>query len=81
MAKGKKDFKALATSLVKEVEELEKNLQELKENIDLLQNGEVWDGMNALNTNKALSGHYDHNMVLLENVKKCSEYINSVANE
>ena len=73
MAKGNKDYKALAETLEKEVKKLEKNLSELKENIDLLQNGDeeglFWDGNNALSSNKALLGHYDHDMVLLENVK------------
>ena len=80
-----KDYKALAETLEKEVKELENNLKELKDNIDLLQNGDneglYWSGDVALSTNKALLGHYDHDMVLLENVQKCSEYINSVANK
>ena len=39
------------------------------------------NGITLKTTNNALLGHYDHDIVLLENVKKCSEYINSVANK
>lgn len=76
------ELEVLSLEFQKEVVTLEQCLKNLKENIELLQNGDVnglcWNGENALNANKALVGHYDHDVVLLENVKKCSDYIESV---
>ncbi len=88
MAKKKEkntDLQLLSLELQSEVAVLDHCLKLLKSNIDLLQNGDskglCWNGENALKTNKALVGHYDHDMVLLENVKKCSQYIESVASK
>lgn len=87
MAKSvsKKELLSLSLELQSEVAVLEHCLKLLKNNIDLLQNGDdeglCWNGENALNINKSLVGHYDHDMVLLENVKKCSEYIEKAANK
>lgn len=87
MAKSvsKKELHSLSLELQSEVAVLEHCLKLLKSNIDLLQNGDneglCWNGENALNINKSLVGHYDHDMVLLENVKKCSEYIEKAANK
>lgn len=79
------DLYSLSLELQSEVAVLEHCLKLLKGNIDLLQNGDekglCWNGENALNVTKALVGHYDHDMVLLENLKKCSEYIDTVANK
>lgn len=72
----------LSSQLQKEIIKLEKNLKSLEENISLLQKGDeqglYWNGENSLKTNKALQGHLNHNLVLLENLKKCSEHINSL---
>ena len=75
----------LSLELQKEVMVLRQGLNLLKENIDLLQNGDskglFWNGENALNISKSLLGHYDHDKVLLDNVLKCSEYLDSLANK
>ena len=85
MAKKKNELSLLSMELQSEVAVLAHCLKLLKTNIDMLQNGDnkglCWNGENALNTNKSLLGHYDHDMVLLENVKKCAEYIESVASK
>lgn len=87
MAKKKdlNDIQILSLELQKEVVILKQCLKLLKDNIDLLQNGNedglFWNGENAVNASKALLGHYDHDMVLLENVTKCSEYLESLANK
>ncbi len=79
----KKDLHALSLELQSETAVLKHCLSLLKENIDMLQNGDgkglCWNGENALKVNKALVGHYDHDLVLLDNIKKCSEYIESLA--
>lgn len=79
------DLHLLSLQLQSEVAVLDHCLKLLKENIDLLQTGDgkglCWNGENALTVNKSLVGHYDHDMVLLENVKKCSEYIESKASK
>ena len=76
------ELEVLSLEFQKEVVTLEQCLKNLKENIELLQNGDTnglcWNGENALKANKALVGHDDHDVVLLENVKKCSDYIESV---
>ena len=76
------DKDKLATDLRKAVLDLEKNLNKLQEDISKLQQGDgkdlYWNGENAIKVNKALMGHLDHDKVLLENVKKCSEYMNSL---
>lgn len=82
---NKNDLRLLSLELQSEVSVLKHCLDLLKENIDSLQNGDgkglCWNGENALNINKALLGHYDHDMVLLENVKKCTEYVESLAKD
>ena len=79
------DVQLLSLELQKEVMILRQSLTLLKENIELLQNGDgkglLWNGENALNAAKSLLGHYDHDMVLLDNVIKCSEYVDSLANK
>ena len=81
----KMDLHLLSLELQSEVAILNHCLALLKENIDMLQNGDgkglCWNGENALKINKALVGHYDHDMVLLKNVEKCSEYIEASAHK
>ena len=76
------DKDKLATDLRKAVLDLEKSLNKLQEDISKLQQGDehglYWNGENALKVNKILVGHLNHDAVLLENIKKCSEYMNSL---
>ena len=86
MAKKKNsnnDIKLLSLELQSEVSILKHCLNLLKSNIDLLQTGDgkglCWNGENALKANQALVGHYDHDLVLLQNLEKCSEYVESIS--
>ena len=78
----KNDLNLVSLELQKEVAILQHHLESLKEQIAILQNGDesglFWNGENALKATKSLLGHYDHDIVLLENIQRCSEYLESV---
>ena len=70
---------ALSLELKNEVARLKTLLDKFEKNIELLQNGEIWNGANACDVNKSLLGHYDHNKKLLSKLEKCSETLESVS--
>ena len=73
--------KTLALELQKEISKLETAVYKLETDIITLQsgdkNGPYWNGSNAYDALSACVGHLEHNKTLVDNVKKCSEYINS----
>lgn len=69
--------KALSLELQKELERLKKALDKIEKNIGVIQTGESWNGVNAYEINKSLSGHLDHDKTLLSKLEKCSEALES----
>jgi sialic acid synthase SpsE len=66
------EAKALSVELQKEVNRLKGILSKLETNITLIQSGNIWNGANAYEVNKALNGHLDHDKTLLNKLEKCS---------
>ncbi len=66
------EAKALSVELQKEVNRLKGILSKLETNITLIQSGDIWNGANAYEVNKALNGHLDHDKTLLNKLEKCS---------
>ena len=71
----------IVKDLQKEVAKLEKSINKLNDDIAKLviskENTINWNGNNAIKISKSLLGHLEHDKVLLENIKKCLEYLNS----
>ena len=74
---NKEDGKTLSLELQKEIDRLRKTLDKLEKNIDIIQTGENWNGANAYQINKSLTGHLDHDKTLLSKLEKCSESLES----
>lgn len=74
--------KELALEIETEVLKLQNSLNSLKESLIQLQSGDesglYWNGESALKMNKSLMGHLEHDFVLLDNLKKCSDYIKTL---
>ncbi len=66
------EAKALSVELQKEVNRLKGILSKLETSITLIQSGDIWNGANAYEVNKALNGHLDHDKTLLNKLEKCS---------
>ena len=72
------EAKTLSVELKKEIEKLRNTLNKLESNTVLLQKGEIWNGTNAYETNKSLTGHLDHDKTLLNKLEKCSESLETL---
>lgn len=72
------EAKALSLELEAEVLKLKTLLSKLEGNINLLQTGANWNGVNAYDVNQALVGHFDHDKTLLNKLEKCSEALKTV---
>ena len=66
------EAKALSVEIQKEINKLKTTLNKLETNITLIQSGDIWNGANACEVNKALNGHLDHDKTLLSKLEKCS---------
>lgn len=79
----KRDTKALAMELKAEVVKLENALAQFETDIGLLQGAKkdelYWDGEGAYKFLKASNSHFEHDSVLVNNLNKCSDYLESIA--
>jgi len=75
---NEEEAKDLSIELKKEIEKLRVLLNKLETNINSLDNGEVWNGINACEVNKSLTGHLDHDKTLLNKLEKCSDALETI---
>ncbi len=77
------DVKVLALELESELAKLKATLDNMESDLVQLQlgdnNGPYWNGKNAYDFHKSALGHLDHDRNLLNNLEKCSDYLNSIA--
>lgn len=78
----KNNVNEISKDLKNEVAKLEKALNKFADDITLLQVGNgaspYWEGPSAYRSLKSCLAHYDHNKKLLDNLTKCSDYLEKV---
>ncbi len=74
------EIKKIANGLLKNVNQFENSLAKIQNDLSSLldENNTSWSGENAYRCVKACSANIDHDRELLKNVRKCSDYVQSV---
>ncbi len=79
---NKSEVEALSFELKAEVLKLENALRKLELDLGIIQTGNsdgpYWNGENAYLFTRNCSGHFDHDRALLENLHKCSDFVESL---
>ena len=76
------EIKDLDISLKGEIKKIKNALSQLETDLAILQtgdaNGPYWNGPGAYSFYKSCLGHIDHDYVLLKNLDKCSQHIETL---
>lgn len=80
---NKEEIKALVKDLESEIKKFKSALVKLETSAGILQtgdkNGPYWNGESAIEFNKSLLGHFDHDRNLLNSLEKSLDYLKSLS--